>query len=141
VASVDNMDSLDEKIIRILKDNARLSFVEIATKLGISEGTIRSRVKKMVDEGVIKKFTVTTASKNIKALIGVKIDININTSEVSKKIRGTEGVETVYEVSGDDDIIAIINVMDSDELNSIIESIRGIDHTHSTKTSMILKEI
>jgi DNA-binding Lrp family transcriptional regulator len=136
-----NMDSLDEKIIRILKDNARLSFVEIATKLGISEGTIRSRVKKMVDEGVIKKFTVTTASKNIKALIGVKIDININTSEVSKKIRDTEGVETVYEVSGEDDIIAIINVMDSDELNSIIESIRGIDHTQSTKTSMILKEI
>ena len=135
------MDALDEKILKILRNNARLAFVDIAAQLEISEGTIRSRVKKLVEDGVIKKFTITTASKNIKSLIMVSINININTSDVSKKIRKIDGVETVYEISGDDDIVVIVNVSDSDELNRIIESIRGISHTLSTRTSMILKEL
>jgi DNA-binding Lrp family transcriptional regulator len=135
------MDNTDERILKILKNNSRLSFVDIAQTLKISEGTIRSRVKKMVDDGVIKKFTIVTATKNIQALIAVKIDININTSDVSKKIKNIEGVETVFEISGEDDIVVIVNVADSEELNRIIEAIRGTSHTQSTKTSMILKEL
>ena len=135
------MDGIDEQILKLLKENARISFVDIASKLNISEGTIRSRVKKMVEDGIIRKFTIISASKNIKALIAVKIDININTSDISKKIMKIDGVETVYETSGEDDIVVIINVMDSDELNAIIESIRSIKHTQSTKTSMVLKEL
>jgi len=135
------MDELDEQILKVLRSNARIPFVDIAFRLKISEGTIRSRIRKMVEDGVITRFTITTASKNIKALIMVSINININTSDVSKKIRKLEGVETVFEISGDDDIVVIVNVTNSDELNRIIESIRGISHTLSTRTSMILKEL
>lgn len=138
---VRTMDNIDEQIIKLLKNNARISFVDIAEKLKMSEGTIRSRIKKLTEENIIKKFTVITASKNIKAIISVRIDINVNTSDISKKIKKIEGVETVYETSGDDDIAVIVNVMDSDELNSIIEQIRSTSHTLSTKTSMILKEL
>lgn len=135
------MDETDDRILKMLKKNARFSYVDIANSLNLSEGTIRGRIKKMIDDGVIKKFTVITASKNIKALIAVKININTNTSDISKKIRKLDGVETVYEISGDDDIVVIVNVENSDALNSIIESIRGISNTQSTKTSMILKDL
>ena len=135
------MDEVDEQILKILKENARTSFVDIASSLNISEGTVRTRVKNLVEDRIIRKFTIISASKNIKALIAVKIDININTSDISKKIMKIDGVETVYETSGEDDIVVIINVMDSDELNGIIESIRSIKHTQSTKTSMVLKEL
>ena len=47
------IDNLDKRIITILKKDSRCPFVEIADKLGVSEGTIRSRVHRMVDEGVI----------------------------------------------------------------------------------------
>ena len=67
------MDAIDEKILKILRNNARLAFVDIAAQLEISEGTIRSRVKKLVEDDVIKKFTITTASKNLKALIMVRM--------------------------------------------------------------------
>jgi len=135
------MDEIDEHLLKLLKSNARMSYVDMADSLDISEGTIRSRIKKLTEEGVIKKFTIVTASKNIKSLIAVKIDINVNTSDISKKIRNIDGVETVYEISGEDDIVVIVNVADSEELNRIIESIRGISHTQTTKTSMILKEL
>jgi DNA-binding Lrp family transcriptional regulator len=80
------IDHLDDKIIEILKKDSRRPFVEIANELEVSEGTIRSRVKKLFDEGVIQAFTIKTSSKNVKALVEVKIDVNVNTSDIAAKI-------------------------------------------------------
>ena len=79
------IDHLDDKIIEILKKDSRRPFVEIANELKVSEGTIRSRVKKLFEEGVIQSFTIKTSSKNVKALIEVKIDVNVNTSDVADR--------------------------------------------------------
>ena len=135
------MDSMDEKIIGILKKDARTPYVRIAKRLRTTEGTIRSRVKKLQREGVIRAFTVRTASKNIKALIEVNIEVNVNTSEITAKIRQMPEVEAIYEVSGDVDVIAIIDVMSTDELNNVIERIRALGPTLSTETRLILHEL
>ncbi len=135
------MDSTDEKIIGILKRDARTPYVRIAKRLRTTEGTIRSRVKRLQREGVIRAFTVRTASKNIKALIELNIEVNVDTSEISAKIRQMPEVEAVYEVSGDVDIIVIIDVMSTTELNNVIERIRGLGHTLSTETRLILHEL
>jgi DNA-binding Lrp family transcriptional regulator len=115
------IDHLDDKIIEILKKDSRRPFVEIATELNVSEGTIRSRVKKLFEEGVIQSFTIKTSSKNVKALIEVKIDVNVK-------------------VTGEEDIVAIIDVTSSPQLNEIIERIRRFDNVQSTRTRLILKE-
>ena len=134
------IDHLDDKIIEILKKDSRRPFVEIATELNVSEGTIRSRVKKLFEEGVIQSFTIKTSSKNVKALIEVKIDVNVNTSEVAGNIAKFEGVSEVFEVTGEEDIVAIIDVTSSPQLNEIIERIRRFDNVQSTRTRLILKE-
>jgi Lrp/AsnC family transcriptional regulator for asnA, asnC and gidA len=134
------IDHLDDKIIEILKKDSRRAFVEIANELGVSEGTIRSRVKKLFEEGVIQAFTIKTSSKNVKALVEVKIDVNVNTSEIADQISSFEGVSEVYEVTGEEDIVAIIDVTSSPQLNEIIERIRRYDNVESTRTRLILKE-
>lgn len=134
------IDHLDDKIIEILKKDSRRPFVEIANELEVSEGTIRSRVKKLFEEGVIQAFTIKTSSKNVKALVEVKIDVNVNTSEIADQIAGFEGVSEVYEVTGEEDIVAIIDVTSSPQLNEIIERIRRYDNVESTRTRLILKE-
>ena len=134
------IDHLDDKIIEILKKDSRRPFVEIANELEVSEGTIRSRVKKLFEEGVIQAFTIKTSSKNVKALVEVKIDVNVNTSEIADQIAGFEGVSEVYEVTGEEDIVAIIDVTSSPQLNEIIERIRRFDNVESTRTRLILKE-
>lgn len=135
------MDMIDEQIIAMLKKDARMPFVKIAKKLRTSEGTIRARVKKLTREGIIRSFTVKTASKNVKALVEIKIDVNINTTNISQRIRKMPGVEAVFEVSGEDDIVALIDVMSTVDLNAIIEDIRHLDHTVATKTRLILNEL
>lgn len=134
------IDHLDDKIIEILKKDSRRPFVEIANELEVSEGTIRSRVKKLFEEGVIQAFTIKTSSKNVKALVEVKIDVNVNTSDIADQIASFEGVSEVYEVTGEEDIVAIIDVTSSPQLNEIIERIRRYDNVESTRTRLILKE-
>jgi Lrp/AsnC family transcriptional regulator for asnA, asnC and gidA len=135
------MDSMDEEILAILKKDARMPFVSIAKKLRTSEGTIRARVKKMMNEGIIRGFTVKTASKNVKALVEIKINVNINTTNISQRIKKIPGVDSVYEVSGDNDIVALVDVMSTRELNGIIEQIRRQEDTIATKTQLILNEL
>ena len=134
------IDHLDERIIEIMKKDSRRPFVEIADELKVSEGTIRSRVRKLFEEGVIQSFTRKTSSKNVKAIIEVKIDVNVNTSEVASSIAKFDGVSEVFEVTGEEDIVAIIDVTSSPQLNEIIERIRRFDNVQSTRTRLILKE-
>ena len=134
------IDHLDEKIIEILKRDSRRPFVDIANQLKVSEGTIRSRVRKLVDEEVIQSFTIKTSSKNVKAIVEIKIDVNVNTAEVASQIVKFEGVSEVFEVTGEEDIVAIIDVSSSPQLNEIIERVRKFDNVQSTKTRLILKE-
>jgi len=134
------LDENDEKIIAILKENAREPFVKIAGKLKLSEGAIRNRVGKLVREGVIRRFTVETGEQRIKALIAARIRVNSLAQEAARKIRTLEGVERVYEVSGDEDLIAVVEVAKTEDLNATVDRIRRMDSTLSTRTLLVMKE-
>lgn len=134
------MDRLDEQIIEVLKKDSRRPYVDIANQLKVSEGTIRSRIRKLVDAGIIKTFTIKTSNRNVKAIVEIEIDVNVNTAEVATEISKYTGVSEVYEVTGEEDIVAIIDVTSSPQLNEIIEKVRRFENVHSTKTRLILKE-
>ena len=134
------IDNLDKKIIEIMKKDSRCPFVEIANQLGVSEGTIRSRVHRMTEEGIIRGFTIKTSSKNVKAVVEIRIDVNTDTEEIANELSGYEGIIEVFEVTGDQDILAIIDVESSQHLNEIIEKVRRNDNILSTRTRLVLKE-
>ncbi len=60
------MDELDRKILALLRTDGRMSFVEIAKKLGVPRPTVYLRVKNMKEEGVIKKFSVVLDGEETK---------------------------------------------------------------------------
>ncbi|AMH93884.1 MAG: Lrp/AsnC family transcriptional regulator [Candidatus Methanomethylophilus sp.] len=134
------IDNLDKRILEIMKKDSRCPYVEIADKLGVSEGTVRSRVHRMTEEGIIRGFTIKTSSKNVKALVEVKIDVNTDTEAIARELSTYDGVTEVFEVTGDQDIIAIVDVESSQSLNEIIERVRRYDNVLSTRTRLILKE-
>lgn len=135
------MDALDERILTILREHAREPFVNIAKQLGTSEGTIRARVKKLQQQGVIKRFTVKTAGKGVKALIEVKVETGVHTSDVSSRIAEWKSVEQVWEVSGENDIVVLVNCAATEELNDLVERIRGLKEIKATGSRLILKEL
>ncbi len=136
------MDSIDEKIISILKEDARRPFVEIAKEVGLSESAVRRRVKALVDNGIIKKFTIELASGDkTSALTLISVSPSIDTSKVSEKLKGLKGVDTVYEITGQYDIVAIMSAPTITEINKCIDSIRRIEGVDDTNTVIILRTI
>lgn len=134
------MDDLDKTLLRLLKENARESYVNLAERLGTSEGTVRARIKRLVDEGIIRKFTIQTAGSNVKALIEIRIETNVKTQNVSQAIQQWEGVERVLEVTGEHDIVVFVDVASTGDLNDIVERIRQFNEVETTRSRLILRE-
>ncbi len=134
------MDDVDRRIIALLREDARASFTAIAKNLGTSEGTVRARIKRLVDEGTIRKFTIHTSGNHVKALVEVDVEAHTHTKEVADTIRAWDGVEAVWEVTGDNDILVVADCPTTSQLNEIIDGIREIPGTQATRSRLILKE-
>lgn len=134
------MDGLDISILEMLKENSRISNVAIANHLKVSEGMIRQRISKLRRNGIIKQYTIKISSKGLKAIIEINTEVNVHSTRIATSIKDLEGVETVYEVSGETDIVAIIDVTGTKELNDTIEAIRAMNNVISTRTKLILNE-
>lgn len=135
------LDTLDEELLELLRANARESYVELAKKLRTSEGTVRARLKRLTDNGIIRQFTVKTSGSNIKTLIEIKVETNVHTADLSTEIAGWRGVEQVYEISGDHDILVVAQAKNTLELNEIIEKVRGFPQVQATRSRLILREL
>ena len=135
-------DKIDEKIINFLRNDSRESFVDIGKKLKLSESAVRRRVRNMVDSGTIKKFTVEIGDKNTtSAIVLISVDSTIDTSKVSVKLTKLEGVKTVYEITGQYDITAIISAPNIAEINNSIDALRKIPGVIDTNTVIILRTV
>lgn len=134
------MDDVDRKIVAILREDARASFTHIAEKVGTSEGTVRARVRRLVEDGTIRQFTIRTAGSHVKALVEVAVTANVHTSDVAKRIRQWEGVDAVWEVTGDNDILVVADCPTTADLNAIIDRIRDVPGTQATRSRLVLKE-
>jgi len=134
------MDELDRKILDILEENARMPFVEIGKKLGVSEATIRNRVKNLVSSGQITKFTILTETRRgMKAIILVTVAPKVAVNKVARKIKEIKNVKEVYEISGECDIVCVVGADSTKETNETVDAIRNTLGVLKTVTNMVLK--
>ena len=135
-------DNTDQKIIEYLKEDSRESFVDIGKKLKLSESAVRRRVKNLVGNGTIKKFTLEIGEENTtSAIVLVSVDSATDTSKVSLKLAKLDGVKTVYEITGQYDITTIISASNITDINNSIDALRKITGVIDTNTVIILKKI
>ncbi len=139
---LNNIDSFDEKIIKILQNDARKPFVEIANNIGLSESAVRRRIKNLIDNNIIKKFTIEiNNSEKTSAITLISVASSSDTSTVTSKMLNLEGVDVVYEITGQYDIAAIISAPAISEINSYIDEVRKIEGVSDTNTVIILKTL
>ena len=131
------MDEKDKKILDILRENGRASYTEIADKIGVSEGTVRNRVESMKEDGTVKGFTVEVSEDGISAVVLAKLATSKNPDEVLNKF--PEGLK-VYEVTGEHDMVIILDREKPEQLNDAIDEIRSVEGVTETVTKSVLKE-
>ena len=134
------MDELDRQILNVLRRDARTPYTEIADEVGTSEGTVRNRVERMTEEGVIERFTISTRTGNVKAMIEVGVAVDVDTHEISKRIAEWEEVDFVWQVSGEQDVVLVVDAADTRGVNELITQAREQEEVVSTKTRLILDE-
>jgi DNA-binding Lrp family transcriptional regulator len=134
------MDDLDRRILGILRRDSRTPYTEIADRVGTSEGTVRNRVERLVDEGIIERFTVATRTGNVKAMIEVSVAVDVDTTDVSARMAEWNEVDFVWQVSGEADIVMVVDAADTGAVNDLITKARDLDEVQNTKTRLILDE-
>ncbi|WP_435319316.1 Lrp/AsnC family transcriptional regulator [Haloarchaeobius sp. TZWSO28] len=134
------MDELDRQILNILRRDARTPYTEIADRVGTSEGTVRNRVERMTEQNVIERFTVATRTGNVKAMIEVGVAVDVDTTNISDRMAEWEEVDFVWQVSGEEDVVLVVDCADTQGVNKLITQARELEEVVSTKTRLILDE-
>ena len=136
-----DLDALDRGILRILQEDGRMSYSEMARRLGVPESTVRLRVKKLKERGVIRKFAALInpfkAGYSIVAFIAVDVEasrVKMAAEELSK----LPEVDVLGIATGAHDILMQVTVKDLQELESfLIEKLGRVEGIRSTETSIL----
>ncbi len=134
------VDEIDERIMRLLGENSRMSYVEIGRTVGLSEGAVRNRVQALVSGGIIKRFTIEKSSTHgVRALTMIAVNPGTPTYEVSKMVNQLAGVERIYEVTGEYDIVMVSSGSGIEGINKVVEDVRKIEGVEKTNTIIVLR--
>nr|CBH37246.1 probable HTH-type transcriptional regulator [uncultured archaeon] len=137
------LDEIDKKIIEMLQEDSRKTFVEIANELGVSDPTIHARVKKLQEAGIIEKFTAVLAPEKVEKGVAAFIEINIKPNTIEAVIRNLiklDEVLEIHETYGDYDIIAKIRAKTNEDLRDLVaKEILTIPYIVNTRVTTVLK--
>ena len=142
---LDGLDELDQKIIRLLIENARISYSDIGEETGISRVAVKARIQALEKQGIIEEYTTIINPQKISGAVSCYFEIEIkpdHLSQVTDILHNNDTVTQIYRVTGRDrlHIHAVASSGDEMEyfLHNVIDTLPGI---LSCSCNMILSRI
>ena len=136
-----SLDQMDLRIIRSLNQNGRKPYKTIAEELDVSDATIRKRIKRMVEDGVIKKFMILLdyglMGKVVKAFIGLKIS-PAHIQSVVEKLESLADVHVLYRTTGVSDLFLEVIFSDLNELNDFLGNELNLEGIIETEVNVVI---
>jgi len=138
------IDEIDQKILRTLEEDGRISYRRLGQKLGIEESTARKRVVRLKEKGVIERFTIdvsdATLGRTITAFITVYPSLKHADEIIGKVVNFDEVIES-YNLSGRCGVFLKTTFGDMKALNTFIAKIREIPGIVGIHTCISLENI
>lgn len=135
------VDSIDLKLIEILKQNSRLSFADLGRKINLSPSSVRERIQKMEDEMIIKKYNIEIDNKKIgfdlEAFILVKVFPG-KLKYVIEKVKEFPEVIAAHRITGNQNIHLKVVVKNQVCLQKLLDKLMNFGDTN---TFLILSKI
>jgi Lrp/AsnC family transcriptional regulator for asnA, asnC and gidA len=124
------VDEIDLKIIEKLAVNARATYSEIASEVGLSDVAVMKRIRRLEQEGVIRKYTIIVDPAKLGfskvSLTGINVD-PAKLFDVVEELKKRDYVKQLLVTSGDHSLIALIFARSSEEMIRIHDEISRID--------------
>ena len=129
----------------MLQENSRTSYMRIARELGISEATVRYRVKNLINNGVINKFTVLLNPKKVgyftTGILMVKIASD-HFEKTSEQISELTEAYHIFQNTGEYNIVAVVHAHDLEHLSDLrkrVELMQGVREVSLSATTRLIK--
>jgi DNA-binding Lrp family transcriptional regulator len=138
------LNETDMKILQVLMEDARFSSRQIAKKVGISVGTVLSRIKKMEQEGLIKGYSVTMNHEKLGYELTVVMEVTVSKGrlvEIENEIAKTPNVCSVYDVTGLTDAFIIAKFKSREELGKFTKRLLALPYIERTNTHVVLTTV
>ncbi len=117
-------DDLNQQIIRLLQQDGRMAFSEIAQQLDVSEGTIRNRVSGLRDNNMLRIVAMSdpvATEYTTDAMIGLNVATGVTPRQVAERLERNPRVVFILWVAGRYDLIIELVSDDSDALKDFLE--------------------
>jgi DNA-binding Lrp family transcriptional regulator len=135
------MDDLDQRLLGLLRANARTPVASLAKALKVSRGTVQNRLTKLEASGTIVGYTVRlkpeVAEQRIRALTTIAVDGN-RAEQVLQRLRGDPAVEALHTTNGRWDIVAELRAESLAAFDQVLGRLRLVEGIASTESSLLL---
>lgn len=138
------LNETDKKILRNLLDDARFSSRQIAKNVGVSVGTVLSRIKKMEDDGLIKGYSVILNHEKLGYELTVVTEITVSKgrlTEMENEIAKIPNVCGVYDVTGLTDAVIIAKFRSREDLGKFTKQLLALPYIERTNTHVALTTV
>ena len=134
-------ENLDRKLVNALLGDGRASLRSLADDLDVSVTTISNHLSTLEDEGIIEGYTPKVDYDKLGYDVTAVLQLKVEGSalpDVTETLRQEERMVSVYEVTGDYDIIAIGKFLDTDDMNTKIKELLTDPEVRESNTSVVL---
>ena len=117
------MDAVDLKILEELKNNSRMSYNEISERINNTEATVRRRVQRLKDDGIIKRFTIDydiDSKPKVSATIKIEPDFK-DIKRILSELKHIEEINVIWRLSGDCGLLMKVDIPSIEQFNPLIE--------------------
>jgi Lrp/AsnC family leucine-responsive transcriptional regulator len=142
------LDPIDYKLLDLLQQNARVTQLELAAAVGLSQPAVAERMRKLEQEGIITGYSARVdgrkLGKDIIAFIGVRIEHPKYNAGFGKKVLAIPDVLECHRITGPDSYLLKVVTEDTQSLDSLISDllrhIPGVTRTLTTVVTSSIKE-
>lgn len=133
------LDDKDKKIIGILKQDSREPIREIAKKTRIRPSTVHQRIQKLVENGIIEKFTIKLNNKEVGENFIVFMLVKGGTTEyIDNKILHDDHVKEVFGITGEYDLLIKLKFENVEEFHKFVLNFRKDKKEIQSTTTMVV---
>jgi len=138
------LDETDFKILDALLDDARLSSRQIADRVGVSVGTVLSRIKRMENEGIIRGYSAIVDHERLGYELTVVTEITVAKGkllDVEHEVAKIPNVCCVYDVTGLTDAIVVAKFKSRKDLSDFTKWLLSLPYVERTNTHLVLTTV
>jgi len=135
------LNDLDRRLLALLREDARQPVTKLASDLGLSRANVYARLSRLEEEGVIGGYTVRLGEAYDRRLIRAQVMIKAllkHAKAIEEALARMPGLSALHAISGEYDLIAVVEAETVGELNALIDGIGELEGIERTTSSILL---